>query len=326
MKFPSWEKEKWVDMKQNPLIQPVTGATPGNVIGDPQVILPGEFDDEWHMFLIGRAKFYRFDSVDGINWNHVYSLDWMCGPMCVTTDGLVWIAYYTQVIDKECVISYRTSADLSIWSEPKVVLKAEYEWEREGKLVQVRNPNVIQLPNGKYRMYYSGGTIWMDDCGYEEPKYIGYAESDSPFGGFVKNPTPIIGPDINNKFRNFGAGAIKVFNLSGRYLGLMNGIYLDEEGHSRSAIDVLMSDDGINWEEAPYSPIILPTSGWKKALVYQLDLRYYEDKLWLFYNARDGWKGGIEWIGGSILENVKDIPQKFWRLPKKSKALQHDHA
>lgn len=318
MRFPSWEAHKWKDLAENPLIGPVSGTEPRHVVGDPQVILPGEFDDRWHMFVIGEGRFYRFDSTDGITWKLVSNLDWRSGPMCVTSDGTQWIAYYTHCIEGECVISARTSTDLTTWCEPTTLITPEFDWEREGRRIQVRNPNVIILPDGRYRMYYSGGTVWLDDCGYEEPKYIGYAESDHPLESFSKNPVPILTPQTDLPHRNFGAGAIKVFKLADAYLGLMNGMYRDEKGASRSAIDVVMSVDGITWHEAPYNPIIAPTAGWKKALVYQLDLRYFQRKLWLFYNARDEWLDGVEWIGCSMLDWAGQAPEKLWRLPQKT--------
>lgn len=75
----------------------------------------------------------------------------------------------------------------------------------------------------------------------------------------------------------------------------------DKEGKSRSAISLLVSKDGINWIDAPFNPVIYPTTGWKKALVYQLDVVWYKDKVIIYYNARDGWREGIERIGASEL-------------------------
>jgi len=312
--FPDWQPERWEDLAENPLIAPVSGTSPGCAIGDPQVILPGEYDDAWHMFLIGEGHFFRFDSRNGIHWDLAYDYNWSSGPMCVTTDGNRWYVYYTHVARERCIISIRKSDDLTDWSEPETVLEPELKWELEGERVQVRNPCVVQLADGGYRMYYSGGTIWLGDCGYEEPKHIGCAESPSPAGPFEKRPEPILGPEEDVPYRSFGAGAIKVFRYGRLFLGLANGLYRDAEGHSRSAIDLLLSEDGIEWEDAPYNPVISPGNGWKEALVYQLDLRWREGKLWLFYNARDGWRSGVEWIGCSTLDWQGERPEKMWDL------------
>jgi hypothetical protein len=78
------------------------------------------------MFLTGEGRFYRFDSTDGIRWKPVYNLDWRSGPMCVTSDGTQWIVYYTHYIEGECIISARTSTDLTTWSEPTTLLTPEF--------------------------------------------------------------------------------------------------------------------------------------------------------------------------------------------------------
>jgi hypothetical protein len=314
--FPAWQRDKWTDLPQDPLIAPQAGAGPGDAIGDPQVLTPGEFDDRWHLFC-HYWKFFRFDSEDGIHWDRVYDYLWKIGPTFLSHDGRQWIIYCSQHVPEEGIVTVnaRTSADLVHWGEPVELLRPEQDWEKEGRRTQVRNPSVVALPDGRWRLYYCGGTVWLDDCGYEEPKYIGVAESEGPLGPFEKRRTPVLGPDPDKPWRNFGAGAAKVFDYDGQYLALVNGIYRDDAGRSRSAIDVLMSEDGFAWEDAPYNPIIEPSGeGWKKAIVYQLDLRFFRGRLWLYYNARDDWRGGREWIGCSTLEWSGPVPRKPWRL------------
>jgi len=320
MEFPAWEADKWEDLAQNPLIGPVEKDRPDGVIGDPQVILPGEFDDRWHLFSIGSGHFYRFDSRNGVDWTLLYNYFWNSGPTCVTSDGRKWIAYYSLhnwPVSPDSTICARTSTDLVHWSDPVEIIVPDLDWEHEGRVVQVRNPNLVMLPDGRFRLYYCGGTVWMHDMNFEEPKYIGFAESDNPLGPYVKHDKPILGPDPGNHYRNYGSGAMKVFRYNDIFLGLANGIYIDESNHTRSAIGVLMSNDGIKWHDAPYNPIIMPSGkGWKNALIYQLDLRWYEGKLWLFYNAREGWAQAKEWIGCSTLAWSASPPLKMWRLPK----------
>jgi len=83
-----------------------------------------------------------------------------------------------------------------------------------------------------------------------------------------------------------------------------NPICMDKEGLPRSAIAALVSDDGINFEEYPLNPIISPAAdGWKKALVYQLDVALHNGEVRIYYNARDEWLDGIERIGMSAIYN-----------------------
>lgn len=44
----------------------------------------------------------------------------------------------------------------------------------------------------------------------------------------------------------------------------------------------------------------MPDEGWRKAIVYQLDLVAWNGEWRMYYNARSGWKDGIEKIGCSV--------------------------
>jgi hypothetical protein len=63
---------------------------------------------------------------------------------------------------------------------------------------------------------------------------------------------------------------------------------------------LLKSDNGTDWTQVHEEPIIKPEPGWKRALVYALDIKYDDDRAYLYYNARDGWFIGSERIGLSI--------------------------
>ena len=319
LNFPPWEPEKWKDLPENPLITPVNSNTPGAVAGDPQILLPGEFDEQWHMFLTGNGHFYRYDSPDGLKWNFIYDKEWAGGPCCITSDGKRWLVYYTFYTEGKfsCVINARTSDDLIQWSEPFDIIHPEFTWEMEGERIQVRNPCLVRLSEKRYRLYYSGGTVWMHDMNFEEPKYIGFAESDNVLGPFRKHEEPVLIPDKSLWYRNYGAGAMRVYGFGDNFLGIADCIYIDEENRSRSALNVLLSEDGISWHDASYNPIIQPGEAWKKAMVYQLDLVFFQKKLWLFYNARDGWDDGMEQIGASSLDWEGEVPKKMWVLPDK---------
>lgn len=301
--IPEWSPEKWRDLQENPLISPV-----GRVIGDPQVLAPGEYDDYWHMYVWGDRPrggscIYHYDSRDGINWRlieTITSFSKNCGLVYLYREENIWYMLYTKYMSYT-TICIRASEDLQNWSEEITLIVPDLSWEMEGPKCQVRNPCLIRIDN-IYRLYYSGGTVWLDDCGYEEPKYISFAESKSIFGPYKKYGEPIISPEQRLHYRNLGAGAIKVFKWGGQLLGFYNGIYKDQEGRSRSAICIATSSDGKDWIEAPFNPIISPTEGWKRALVYQLDVVFdYQGKTMIYYNARDGWREGIERIGASIL-------------------------
>jgi len=300
--IPEWGPGKWRDLPENPLVEPPGGPSPGNVIGDPQIILPGEYDEHWHMLAWSKGRIYHLKSYDGIHWEYLGALPFSGGLPYIYKEDDVWYLFYTKYDDKSNTkICMRESEDLKDWSEERVLLKPELPWELEGRRKQVRNPCLIRIGD-VYRLYYSGGTIWLEDCGYEEPKYVSFAEAEDIYGPYERYGKPILRPDPEIPYRNFGAGALKVYRWHWEYLGLNNGIYKDEDRRSRSAICLLVSLDGVKWVDAPFNPIISPTTGWKNALVYQLDLALnYEGRTIIYYNARQGWREGVERIGASIL-------------------------
>ena len=63
------------------------------------------------------------------------------------------------------------------------------------------------------------------------------------------------------------------------FAGLNNGIYYDEEGKPGSSLHLLLSKDGIEWHKFPFNPIIYPEEGWKRAFVYQVDLKRVNNEL-----------------------------------------------
>jgi len=333
MNFPNWQPGRWTDASGNPLVRGFGQLQNQGVMGDPQVLTPGQFDQQWHLFFHGfydetfTPFFHHLVSDDGFGWQLYDRQQWDVNPLSIFRDGNKWIVYYSAALRREpgavekygCVnmLRARVSEDLIHWSEDIDILTPSLPWELEHDpeqpdCIQARNPCMIKLPDGRYRLYYSAGTIKLHDCGYEEPKYIGFAESDSPLGPFVKHPEPILAPDAKILHRKTGAGAIKVFSFQGQFLALYNAITLDHAGASRSAICLLLSEDGIVWHEAPYNPVISPGGdGWKKTLVYQLDLVRFADELRIYYNARNDTVNGREQIGCSILK-CDDIVEKMW--------------
>lgn len=315
---PNWGESHWVDLPENPLIGNEYD-NPEMAIGDPQILTPNDFDGKWHMFFHGfhfapdATTFFHQVSDDGIHWQEVERVNGEIEMQYLFCDGDQWIQYYTCTTSKtgNCelkkkgsnIIRARTTKDFVTWTEPVDLIYPETPAEREGYNVQARNPCVILLPNGKYRLYYSAGTVHLRDAGYGEPKYIFCAESDNPLGPFIKLGDPILSPDVNLPYRNYGCGAIKVFGYENGYVAFYNPIYIDREQKSRSEIRMLVSDDGLSWIEADDNPIIAPNPAypWRSAIVYQLDVVNHNDALWMYFNAREGWRGGIERIGSCRL-------------------------
>lgn len=287
----------WKDHPENPLIAP---PFPEFLLGDPTVVLPAESPDAlWHMFANTLTGIHHFTSEDGVHWHRRARL---FGGMraFVYRDGNLFYLFYEEfkVPMFRSRISVRTSSDLVEWSAQSTVLEPSLHWERVlGHTCG--NPCLVKA-GGRYRLYYSAGLVFLPDLGFCEPLHVGAAESDAVTGPFEKLAGPLISPSPDDPFMNRGAGAMKVLRDEGRglYYGFINGIYRDSDGRSRSAIMLMSSPDGLIWEYVYNGPILAPGGrGWKEAFVYQLDVRRVGDEMWLWYNARSGWRFGVERIG-----------------------------
>jgi predicted GH43/DUF377 family glycosyl hydrolase len=290
----------WVDHPENPLIAP---PFPEFLLGDPSVVPPGQSPDElWHMFANTLRGIHHFTSVDGVHWRRRARVFPGMRAFVYREEDLYYLFYEEFSLPMfRSHLSVRTSSDLRHWSEGAVVLEAELDWEtRLGRTCG--NPCLVKSEDG-YLLYYSAALVFLRDLGFCEPLNIGLARAESVEGPYRKLREPIIAPSRGNRYRNLGAGAIKVMYDPERrsFYGFNNGIYSDEANRTRSAILLLSSADGVTWEQLYDNPIIAPSGeGWKKALVYQLDVRRVGDEMWLWYNARSGWRFGVERIGLAI--------------------------
>lgn len=287
----------WKDHPDNPLIEP---PKPEILLGDPAVVLPEEAPDgRWHLFANTMLGIHHFTSGDGIRWIR-------CGKVgpgwraYVLADGGRFYMFSERftVPQVRSHIELRSSQDLWDWSEPVRLLGPGLPWE--GRFSRnTGNPCVLKV-EGRYRLYFSAGVVFLGDLGFCEPRYIGVAHADAVTGPYVKDERPMISPSGRDRYMNRGAGAIKVIfdKESGLFYGFNNGIYSDRDGRTRSAILLLSSPDGLSWERAYPEPIVCPGGGgWKNALVYQLDVKRVGNEMWMYYNARSGWRFAVERIG-----------------------------
>ncbi len=287
---------EWSAHPDNPLIEPIW---PEWLLGDP-VVLPDDKapDGIWHIFLNTVLFIYHYTSEDGVKWRRRNRVGRGMRCFLIKEADTYYLFHELHVNPWQSNIVVRRSKDLWDWSSPKRILHPQLKWEKDGAGT-VACPCVVK--NGSmFRLYYSAGNVFLKDLGFAEPKYIGFAESRNILGPYRKRKTPMIEPDDRDPLRNKGAGAIKVYRdeENNRWVGFNNGIYSDHKNKSRSAITVMFSRDGRIWEEPYTEPLFAPGDGWEKALVYQLDaVPRPNGELWVYYNARDGWRIGTERIG-----------------------------
>lgn len=288
---------KWNDYAKNPILE---ATISGDWVADPTLVLSKDSPDGlWHMFCCGKTGIKHYTSTDGLLWDYSCHVDAEgYSPYIFVENDAFYLFYQKGRLGHEVYIVCRVSRDLKNWEDPFIVLKGDLSWETGVKGESyVRNPCIIRLFD-KYLLYYSAGYTLLPDTGYDEPTFIGVATSTNITGPYIKSGTPIMKPDPLDPWRNMGAGAMKVYCYGNMLLGFENGIYIGSDGHTHSALHLLISTDGFNWIDSPYNPILKPGfPEWKKAFVYQCDVKRLNDVLYLYYNSRDGWREGVERIG-----------------------------
>jgi hypothetical protein len=292
-------KARWVDHPANPVIEP---AAPNWMAADPTVLTPDRApDDKWHLFANGVGFVMHFVSGDGVSWSPVGGRlfrGFRCFIHRECDEFYLFYELHARTYHRSRVV-VRRSRDLLTWSEPQILLEPDSDWDGVGVRF-IGNPCLVKA-DGRYRLYYSSSWIYLRDCLYFEPKYVGVAESDELPGPYRRRPLPLLGPDPEHPYRNFGAGSLKLYaDDAGGWWALNNGIYRDRQRHSRSAILLLHTVDGVNFTQVHDSPIVYPQPGWKNAFVYAFDLVEHAGEIRLYYNARDGWLKGRERIGFAV--------------------------
>ena len=284
--------------ENNPIIKPFDKSF---IAADPSLLTPDKaYDKKWHIFFHTNFGIYHFISEDGIafkkvkrilsramrpNINYINGTYYLfyerTAPLMVNALTLVNLAKWHSEI-------YVTkSSDLISWSEPKRVIGNTKNYEKSDRGLAISNPYLLQ-DSDDFTLYYSCGLTYIKDCDFCEPTHISYAKSKSADYGYISASIPIISPDKDNKYLNLCSGCLKVYKVKDGYVGFQNGIY-DDNGNSKSAIIMLSSADGrkFNFEKMILQPQSDNGKNWMNQFVYASHLVKYENKLRLYFNARD---------------------------------------
>lgn len=281
----------------NPVIRPFDST----LAADPSLLTPDESPDgKWHIFFHTILGVYHFTSPDGVKFTKKAKIVRNAmRPDINRVDGKYYLFFERtrSLIAKgfniiglakwESEIFVMTSADLESWSKPKPVITFSKSFEKSGKGYSISNPFLLR-ENGVNRLYYSCGLTFIKDCGFCEPTYINYAESGTVDRGYKVSDKPIIKPDKNNPYLNLCSGCLKVYKMSDGYIGIQNGIY-EKDGKSHSAILMLTSSDGLNFDfnKVLVEPGMYDGADWMKQFVYASHLVRYKDEIRLYFNGRD---------------------------------------
>lgn len=284
--------------KNSPILRPFHGSF---VVADPSLLTPeASRDGKWHMFFHTTFGVFHFVSNDGIDFKKVAKITGRAmRPNINYIDGRYYLFFertrplFFNALNVVNAAAWKSeihvteSDDLKTWSKPKPVIVNTRDYEKSERGMSISNPFLLQ-ERGINRLYYSCGLTFIKDCGFCEPTHISCAESKSITDGYVSAEKPLISPDKNNPYLNLCSGCLKVYRLSDGYIGIQNGIY-EKDGKSHSAIILLTSADGLNFEFAKIlvEPGMDGGKDWMKQFVYASHLVKYKNTLRLYFNARD---------------------------------------
>ncbi len=283
--------------ENNPIIK-----NPHNsfVVADPSVLTPdNSHDGKWHLFAHTFFGIYHYVSENGTDYRKKAKVvPRAMRPDINYIDGTYYLFYertkniignaLTVVGGKWKSEIYLTmSEDLVKWSEPELVIGKTRSFEEDKNGQSISNPFLLETDCG-YRLYYSCGQTFIDDCGFCEPTHISFAESRNIDRGYVSREKPIISPDKEKEYVNLCSGCLKVYRLADCYIGLQNGIYR-KDGKSHSAIMLLKSDNGVDFDFV--RPFLVPQvcgdNKWMAQFVYASHLVRHGNRFMLYFNARN---------------------------------------
>jgi len=295
--FEEFNNLKFKLYDKNPIIKNPLNSF---VIADPSVLTPKiSHDNKFHLFCHTFFGVYMYDSNDGMNFKRKIKItNRAMRPNINYVDGTYYL-FYERTKPVICnllslfglkwksEIYCIESTDLKNWGKPYPVITKSKDYHEDNRGIAISNPFLLKFKE-KYRLYYSSGQTFIDDCGFCEPTYISFAESDSINKDYSSLEKPIISPDKNSEYLNLCSGCLKVYKLKDCYIGLQNGIFKDCN-KSHSPIMLLKSDDGVNFEFV--KPFLVPQKcgayNWMAQYVYACCLTKYENKLRLYFNARN---------------------------------------
>ena len=284
------------DVRDEPVLRPFGGSF---VVADPSLLLPAESPDgKWHLFFHTLFGVWEAVSDDGVAFREKNKLlSRAMRPNINVVDGRYVLFFertrplvlnalnFVGAAKWNSSIFAIESRDLKTWSAPRAVLCHTKSYEESARGVSLSNPFFLRV-EGVNRLYYSCGLTFIPDCGFCEPTYVSYAESDAPLSGYRAADAPILLPDKDDPFLNLCSGCLKVYRLSDCYIGIQNGIF-EKNGKSASAILLLSSDDGLHFrfEKTLVEPRY--DKSWMGQFVYASHLVRIGDSLRLYFNARN---------------------------------------
>ena len=314
------EKCNWFPFSDEPLVQ---GLFYAPKFCDPQVLMPEEScDGKWHLFFHSWIGIHHFLSDSGIEWEPRKMIEVRGhSPFIFYEKEKYYLIYEKHEKEIPFVgqkradgggetgsrIEIRSSTDLLVWSNPRLLLDSRnvpYAGDYL-KAPRVSRPQIIKTDKG-YRLYFGASHLALPDTNQKVSRYFGYAEAKELFGPYTlpENPKPLIEPQPDDKWSNLGCGSIRIVKSGSDIYAFQCGVFWSPaEKKTHSALLMLKSADGLHFERVLDKPILMPSSrGWASSYIMGCDVHYREnERCWYCYFSANGEtdkrKNSLESIG-----------------------------
>lgn len=298
-------KASWFPFSDEPVIK---GLWYVPRLSAPVFLFPEDSPDgKWHLFAHSWLGINHYVSDSGIMWEPS-GLIQVRGkhPFLFKEKGLFYLVYerhgrripFVERRARKLRLPYvsgshieiRSSTDLFLWSEPRIIFEAKdvdssADYLKKGS---IGHPQLLAVDGG-YRLYVGSSKVGRNPS---SSRYLVSAFSqniEGPFKG--ESQKPLIESVGNDAYRNLATGRVSIYKGDNLFVALQNGRYWDEENLTeRSAISLLKSEDGLNWEKWNDNPILVPAErGWASKHIVSCDIHYKEDEAcWYCYYTATG--------------------------------------
>ena len=284
---------------------------------DPFFLFPEESPDgKWHLFGHTWVGIEHFISENGISWEPRKMIELRGhSPSIYQENGVYYLLYEKHNASLPALgkgrlkrneqekISYsrfeiRSSTDLVIFSEPKVLLDSRQVpfAQDELKKPRISRPQIIKDEYGTYRLYFGASHLLLPDTHQKTSRYFALALSSSLEGPYAlaNEGEPLLSPHADDQNRNMAVGSIKVVKTLDGYVGFECAMFWDKKRAKTSSILIqLESSDGLVFKPSFRSSILVPPEqGWASRYIVSCDIHYKrEEACWYCYysaNAKNG--------------------------------------
>ena len=261
-------------------------------LSSPFFLLPEESPDGlWHLFADTSLGLEHYSSTSGLEWEKAHLVFSDSRFAFVYKEGSTYYLLYethkktNNFKNDSSRIMITSSTDLSLWSEPKLILdgstikRASYKGSKE----RLFYPNLIQW-NGKYRLYFGAGDVTLYDSKEHTAACFMLAESDYIDGPYKAYDIPIWETDGDVKYRNLASGAVRIVPCADGLAAISIPYYYSEDDNrSRSLMLLSSSLDGISFKDDKVLENT-PEEGWASDYITSADMHYKEsDDAWYCY-------------------------------------------